>query len=99
MLRMLLDRLRRGAHTLPYPGGPVGFPERFRGRPVLDARRCSDRCRECATRAPSAVIRVASSGTPALDLGACLFSPEEATSCDRGAIAYTREHRMASRTR
>jgi Ni,Fe-hydrogenase III small subunit len=30
-----------------------------------------------------------------LDLGACLFSPEEAAACDAGAVAYTRDYRMA----
>jgi Ni,Fe-hydrogenase III small subunit/formate hydrogenlyase subunit 6/NADH:ubiquinone oxidoreductase subunit I len=99
VLRMLLDRLRQGAHTMRYPGGSTGFPERFRGRPVLDAGRCSDRCQGCASRAPSQLIRIATDGTPALDLGACLFSPEEAAACPEGAIAFTTDHRMASSTR
>ena len=32
-----------------------------------------------------------------LDIGACLFSPEEASACPHGAIAYTRDHRLAGR--
>jgi Ni,Fe-hydrogenase III small subunit len=99
MLKMLVERLRRGAHTLRYPGGPVEFPERFRGRPALDATRCTGGCQECAARAPSALIRIGAEGAPALDLGACLFSPEEAAACPAGAIRYTTDHRMASRTR
>lgn len=38
------------------------------------------------------VIRPDASGHAALDLGACLFSPEE-------AVAYTHDYRLASRTR
>jgi Ni,Fe-hydrogenase III small subunit len=34
-----------------------------------------------------------------LDLGACLFSPEEASACPAGAISYSRDHRMATSTR
>ena len=36
---------------------------------------------------------------PALDLGTCLFSPEEAGTTAAGTIAYTRDHRLASSTR
>jgi len=99
VLRRLWERLRHGADTLPYPGGTPGFPERFRGRPVLDAARCSDGCRACAARGPSALVRPAGAGGPALDLGACLFSPDEAAACPEGALRFTTEHRLASRTR
>jgi Ni,Fe-hydrogenase III small subunit len=99
LLRMLVERLRRGAHTLPFPAGEVEFPERFRGRPLLDTARCADGCRACAERAPSPFIQFAANGAPALDLGACLFSPEEAAACPEGAIVYTTEHRMSSRNR
>lgn len=34
-----------------------------------------------------------------LDVGACLFSPEEASACPAGAIAYTRDYRMAATAR
>jgi len=99
MLRRLVERLRRGSDTLRYPDVPVEFPERFRGRPELDAARCTAGCRPCAARAPSALIRIGDQGDPAVDLGACLFSPEEAAACPHGAIRYTTDHRMASRTR
>ena len=99
MLRMLVERLRRGAHTLPFPGRAPEFPERYRGRPVFDAARCSEGCRSCAERAPTPFITVGADRAAALDLGACLFSPEEAAACPAGAIAYTTDHRMASGSR
>ena len=42
MLRMLMERLRRGAHTLPFPTAVVEFPDRFRGRPLFVPTRCAD---------------------------------------------------------
>lgn len=98
MLRLLRERLTRGLETLPDPGAPPELPERYRGRPVLDRRRCPDGCKECGARMPSALIRIAEGG-PALDLGAALFCPEETTTCPSGAVLYTKDHRLASRTR
>lgn len=34
-----------------------------------------------------------------LDVGTCLFSPDEAAACEQGALSFTRDYRMASRTR
>jgi Ni,Fe-hydrogenase III small subunit len=48
---------------------------------------------------PSALLAVAGDDRPALDLGACLFSPEEASACRHGAISYSRDHRLAARGR
>jgi Ni,Fe-hydrogenase III small subunit len=42
------------------------------------------------TRAPGGVE---------LDVGASLFAPEEAAACVNGAVTFTQDHRMASRTR
>jgi Ni,Fe-hydrogenase III small subunit len=38
-------------------------------------------------------------GLVELDLGACLFSPDEASACSEGAISYSRDYRMATATR
>lgn len=97
MLRTVLERLRRGASTLRFPG-PVEFPERFRGRPVFDPSICPERCRECAGTGAADAVQWRD-GQPALDLGACLFSPEEAAACPHGAITFSRDHRMATSSR
>jgi Ni,Fe-hydrogenase III small subunit len=47
---------------------------------------------------PSALL-VGGEGGPTLDHGACLFAPEEALSCPHGAIAFTRDHRLAATQR
>src|SRR5437867_285253 len=90
--------MRQGIRTAAFPPEAV-LPERFRGRPVLDPSRCTTACRECAMRAPSAAIRVREDGAPELDLGACLFSPEEALACPAGAIGYATDYRMAGSSR
>jgi Ni,Fe-hydrogenase III small subunit len=95
MLRYLLGRLRRGSHTLAWPRTVPALPERYRGRPTLDRSRCPEGCRGCTGAEPGNLLRVDGDGAPALDLGACLFSPEEATACPAGAVRFTGEHRMA----
>ncbi|HEY6224817.1 MAG TPA: hypothetical protein VIW26_13615 [Gemmatimonadales bacterium] len=100
MLELIRNRLRQGMGTLAFPRGPApDFPERFRGRPTRDPVRCPEDCRACRGRAPSALLVDGPDGRTALDVGACLFSPEEAEACPAGAIAYSRDYRMAARTR
>jgi Ni,Fe-hydrogenase III small subunit len=91
MLDFLLSRLRQGMQTSPFPVGTVDFPERFRGLPVLDATACSE-----PGPAPTDFITKDRDGQPVLDVGACLFSPEEAVCGSLGTVTFTRDHRMAS---
>jgi Ni,Fe-hydrogenase III small subunit/formate hydrogenlyase subunit 6/NADH:ubiquinone oxidoreductase subunit I len=97
MLDLLRTRLKQGTRTSGFPKEAPEFPERFRGRPAFDASRCGDGCRECAQSVPSALIQLGATAT--IDVGACLFSPEEATRCPDGAVSFTPEFRMASSTR
>ncbi len=99
MFNWLRTRLQEGIRTLRFPRDGVDFPERFRGRPIRDPARCGDGCRQCAGRAPSAFLRMQPHGPVELDLGACLFSPEEASACSEGALSYSRDYRMATSTR
>jgi len=98
MIRFLRTRWQQGVRTSAFPGGAVEFPERFRGRPELDAAKCGT-CAECAARMPTGLLTVSEQGRPVLDVGACRFVPEEAAACPHGAIAFTHDHAMASRTR
>ena len=91
----LRTRLRQGTATSPFPPeGEDQLPERFRGRPRLDRARCENGCRECAARMPSGLLMPDQPDGPRLDLGACLFTPEEATACPRQAIEFSRDYRM-----
>ena len=99
MLTWLKTRWRQGIRASPVPPHDTDFPERFRGLPVRDPTACRDGCRQCAARVPSAFLPGQPAGPVHLDLGACLFSPEEAGACAAGAISYSRDYRMAASTR
>ena len=99
MLRYLLTRLQQGTRTADYPAGEVTFPERFRGRPVFDATRCDAGCAACRQAMPSALLAAGRGPTPDVDVGGCLFAPEEAAACPHGALQFTADHRMAASRR
>lgn len=99
MLDSLRARLAHGTPTSPFPGPDAPLPERFRGRPVLDATRCPNGCRDCGPRTPSELIRIGPDGIARLDLGACLFAPEDADACPHGAVQFTRDVAMAAGAR
>ncbi len=99
MLDFLRTRWAQGTRTSPFPLGDGGFPERFRGRPVVDPTRCGADCAGCRASLPSPVLVEGPDGRAALDLGACLFSPEEAERCPAGAVRYSTEFRLAGGTR
>lgn len=99
MLRFLRTRLRQGTPTSPFPGGRVSFPERFRGCPEFNPAKCLDECRSCAAALPSSLLADRGDGRLTLDLGACLFAPEEASACPHGAIRFTSDWRLAARER
>src|SRR5438105_8865375 len=97
MLRVSFARLKQGNRTIPYPAQVPALPDRFRGLPVVDTSKCPDGCRSCAEACPTEAITV--DGGFRLDLGRCLFCTECVQACPEGAIRYSREHRLATRTR
>jgi len=98
MLKFIRTRLRQGTRTADFPGGPPTFPDRFRGRPAFDPSRCGD-CEQCRAAMPSELLQIDAEGRAGLDVGACLFSPEEAAACPHGALHFTADHAMAARSR
>lgn len=94
MFEFLRTRLQQGTRTSSFPEGGADFPARFRGLPVLDAAPCAE-----PGEIPSALITATPDGRAVLDVGACLFSPEEAACTAAGTVAFTREYRMATSTR
>ena len=98
MLDICLARLQQGQRTTAYPAQPPVLPDRFRGLPIVDSAKCPEGCRECAEACPTGAIAI-EGRTLSLDLGRCLFCPDCTRACPQGVIEYTRDHRLATRTR
>jgi formate hydrogenlyase subunit 6/NADH:ubiquinone oxidoreductase subunit I len=75
MFDVLLARWKQGHRTMRYPAGPPPeLPERFAGRPSLDASKCMDDCRQCVATCPTAALALDPAGRAVgLDTGRCLF--------------------------
>ncbi len=99
MLKMLLARARQGHRTVAYPRLPPVLPERFRGAPALDPTKCKSGCTECVEACPTDALAKSDEKGLTLDMGKCLFCTECMNACPEGAIRYTREHRLAARSR
>jgi Ni,Fe-hydrogenase III small subunit/ferredoxin len=99
VIDLLKFRLRYGRQTVAFPDGPPKFPERFRGRPVVDPSRCAGGCAACADACPTGAILDAGAAAMRIDLGRCVFCGDCVDACPPGAIRFTADHRLASRAR
>jgi Ni,Fe-hydrogenase III small subunit/formate hydrogenlyase subunit 6/NADH:ubiquinone oxidoreductase subunit I len=98
MFNILTQRLQQGFRTSPYPKEPPQLPDRFRGLPIVDETKCPDGCQICADACPTDAM-VTKDGSLRVDMGRCLFCVECATACPAGAVSYSQDHRLATRTR
>ena len=98
MLKVLRARLHQGHRTIAFPDGEPTLPDRFRGLPVLDQSKCETGCQACVDACPTDAITSDQHGLR-LDLGRCLFCSECVEACPDGAIRFTRDHRLATRSR
>lgn len=94
MFEQLRVRFQQGTPTASLPTGAGEMPARYRGLPILERIDCAH-----PHAPPSALLTTAEDGSPALDVGACLFSPEEAICTAGGSIRYTQDYRLASSSR
>jgi Ni,Fe-hydrogenase III small subunit/NAD-dependent dihydropyrimidine dehydrogenase PreA subunit len=108
MIKAILARIQQGHRTMKFPAGePPQMPDRFRGRPEIDASACAasgaQACAECLGSCPTdAIKRVPAAGGKeglSIDLGACLFCPDCEEACPAGAIQFTKDYRLATRRR
>lgn len=98
MIHILLSRWRQGHRTLRYPKEVPVLPERFRGLPRVDTALCPPDCHLCAEACPTEAIELGETG-PAIDLGRCLFCDGCVETCPKGALTFTRDHRLTVRER
>jgi Ni,Fe-hydrogenase III small subunit/ferredoxin len=98
MLEVSFARWKQGHRTIPYPAQIPVLPDRLRGLPMVDTSKCPAECHSCVDACPTDAITIDDRGFR-LDLGRCLFCTECIQACPEGAIRYTQEHRLATRTR
>jgi Ni,Fe-hydrogenase III small subunit len=91
--------LNERRQTSPFPSGETPFPSRFRGRPILSCAANPSSVDDFARRVPTGSIQRGREDLPVLDLGACLFSPEEEVESNGCRLAYSADIRMATRNR
>jgi Ni,Fe-hydrogenase III small subunit/ferredoxin len=98
MIDVIRARLRQGYRTMGYPDAPPPpLPERFRGRPQIDASKCREGCSDCAEACPTGAIDLRDGAR--VDLGRCIFCTDCARACPEGALDYSRDYRLAVRER
>jgi len=98
MIKALLARLQQGHRTVAFPRAEPTVPERFRGRPVVEPRKCRADCTWCIDGCPIDAI-TKSDGMLTIDLGRCLFCGQCAAACPKGAITFSRDYRLATGAR
>ena len=99
MLDILRARFQQGYRTMAYPKGDApALPERFRGRPLIEASKCPKGCRECVEACPTDAILPVGKDLK-LDLGKCLFCTDCLEACPEGAVQYSGDYRLAADSR
>ena len=98
MIKVILARLQQKHRTMKYPdGAPPPMPDRFRGRPVVDAAKCLEGCHICMDACPTGAL---DPSDPAhIDLGKCLFCPECVNACPNQAVTHSDNYQLAARNR
>ncbi len=98
MFSALYTRIKQGRKTIPFPDKPPVLPERFLGRPEIDAGQCDPDCNACRSVCPTEAIAQEQEKLQ-LDQGRCLFCGECKKACPTEALHFTKDYRMAVRNR
>jgi Ni,Fe-hydrogenase III small subunit/NAD-dependent dihydropyrimidine dehydrogenase PreA subunit len=98
MIKALFARLQQKHRTIGFPKTEPVLPEKFCGRPTIDSAKCPGECRLCIDICPVSAIQKKNNALT-IDLGRCIFCSQCVQICPAGVINFTRDYRLASRTR
>ena len=98
MWRIIINRIKQGYRTLPYPKAQPDFPKRFRGRPVL-ASSAKGMKEIPLNKQNDPLSAVSLDGNLCVDLGRCVFHEEMKAVCPQGILTYSQDYRMAASQR
>lgn len=91
-------RIHQQHRTIRFPDAPPPpVPDRFRGRPEFNLKRCVEGCNDCAKACPTDAITVGAGKGPVVDLGRCLFCNDCVEACPHDAISHSLDYRLAVR--
>jgi len=96
MLKIIRTRISQGHKTISYPDKAPVLPDRFKGLPKIDSSLCPSDCDLCKNTCPLAALKFEKGKVSSIDLGQCIFCGECELACTKGAITFTRNHRMAA---
>jgi Ni,Fe-hydrogenase III small subunit/formate hydrogenlyase subunit 6/NADH:ubiquinone oxidoreductase subunit I len=100
MLRIARERLHQKYRTMAYPRGPAPkLPDRFRGLPEIDQKKCAEGMDDAIQACPTGAISRGADGVLSIDPGRCIFCGECMKAAPPGAVTFTNEYRMAVRAR
>jgi Ni,Fe-hydrogenase III small subunit len=66
--------------------------------PILDSQKCREGCQACVEACPTDALKQTPQGLQ-LDMGRCLFCTDCTESCPEGAVSFSQDYRLATRTR
>ena len=99
MITALIERLRQGHRTQPFPPAPDALPDRLRGMPSIASNPSAEDCHRCIAACPTQAIALDKDGDMAIDLGRCLFCGACEHASPNGAIRFSNDYRLAAGTR
>jgi len=98
MIKALFARIQQKHRTIGFPKTEPQFPERFCGKPVIDQAKCLKSCKICIEICPVASLNK-DNNILNIDLGKCLFCSQCTNTCPENAIKFSRDYRLATKTR
>lgn len=98
MLDIITARIKQRHRTIAYPKKAPVLPARFQGLPVVNQAYVDGSCAARVSVCPVGALNYRE-GHLTLDMGRCLFCGECEQAFPKGAITFSKEHKLAARGR